>query len=501
MGQAADRGAGDRVTVGEDMKLGSLFDGSGGFPLAGTMCGITPAWASEIEPYPIAVTKARFPNMKHLGDITKIDGAKIEPVDVVTFGSPCQDLSVAGKQKGLAGERSGLFLEAIRIIKEMRTATNGKYPTFIIWENVPGAYSSNKGEDFRTVLQEVANVASGEHVIPRPPNGWAGAGAVMGGGFSIAWRTLDAQYWGVPQRRKRIFLVADFRGGRAGKILFERDGLRRGFKTGKEAGEEVAEDIGKCIEEAGFDIQQITSKENRSSIEVGAPQPTLCRNGRPGVITSGFRNHTICAGFKGGQGTGQIGWQEECAATLGANMSHNEPTICIATQQGGAEIANNLCPTITAAAGMSGNNQPCICIAGNTTERHAVCAIDCRNHCANEISGTLQAKPNGGQSLNYQNPVMTFGYQSFGEYKNADVSKTLMASGDITTSDLVATYAIRRLTPLECCRLQGFPDWWMDGINGSDSAKYKMWGNGIALPCALYVMEGIAELREGKSNE
>ena len=140
------------------MKLGSLFDGSGGFPLAGTMCGITPAWASEIEPYPIAVTKARFPNMKHLGDITKIDGAKIEPVDVVTFGSPCQDLSVAGKQKGLAGERSGLFLEAIRIIKEMRTATNGKYPTFIIWENVPGAYSSNKGEDFRTVLQEVASM-------------------------------------------------------------------------------------------------------------------------------------------------------------------------------------------------------------------------------------------------------------------------------------------------------------------------------------------------------
>ena len=214
-----------------------------------------------------------------------------------------------------------------------------------------------------------------------------------------------------------------------------------------------------------------------------------------------FLSATACAGFKGGQGTGQIGWQEECAATLGANMSHNEPTICIATQQGGAEIVNNLCPTITAAAGMSGNNQPCICIAGNTTERHAVCAIDCRNHCANEISGTLQAKPNGGQSLNYQNPVMTFGYQSFGEYKNADVSKTLMASGDITTSDLVATYAISRLTPLECCRLQGFPDWWMDGINGSDSAKYKMWGNGIALPCALYVMEGIAELREGKSNE
>lgn len=151
------------------LTLGSLFDGSGGFPLAGIENGIVPMWASEIEPYPIAVTKSRFPFMRHLGNVMKIDGGKIPPVDVITFGSPCQDMSVAGKRAGMqhtekgdeAITRSGLFYEAIRIIREMRGATNGKYPTFAVWENVPGAFSSNKGEDFRCVLQELAQVTSG----------------------------------------------------------------------------------------------------------------------------------------------------------------------------------------------------------------------------------------------------------------------------------------------------------------------------------------------------
>lgn len=161
------------------MTLGSLFDGSGGFPLAGTMHGIRPVWASEIEPFPLRVTAARFPQMKQLGDITKIDGSKIEPVTVITFGSPCQDLSVAGKQKGIhEGERSNLFFEAIRVIREMRNATNGKYPRFAVWENVPGAFSSNKGEDFRAVIEALGGIMQDGLAIPRPAK-WNHAG---GGG-------------------------------------------------------------------------------------------------------------------------------------------------------------------------------------------------------------------------------------------------------------------------------------------------------------------------------
>lgn len=201
------------------LTLGSLFDGIGGFPLAAQRCGIRTVWASEIEPACIEITKRHFPRMEHLGDITQIDGGKIPPVDIISFGSPCQDLSTAGKQKGLSGERSGLFLDAVRIIYEMRKATNGRYPTFIIWENVSGAFSSNKGNDFRIVLEKITNT-----YIPMPNSGrWATAGMVRGcrGGASVAWRVLDSQYWGTPQRRKRIFLVGDFRAERAPQILFE----------------------------------------------------------------------------------------------------------------------------------------------------------------------------------------------------------------------------------------------------------------------------------------
>lgn len=178
--------------------------------------------------------------MKHLGDITKIHGDQIEPVDCITFGSPCQDLSIAGRRAGLAGERSGLFMEAVRIIKEMGSSTNGLYPTFAVWENVPGAFSSNGGEDFRAVLEELARVEQPDASIPRPPRGgrWSKAGAIAGNGWSLAWRQLDAQYWGVPQRRKRIALVADFGGQRASEILFERTGVSghpyEGIPTWKE---------------------------------------------------------------------------------------------------------------------------------------------------------------------------------------------------------------------------------------------------------------------------
>ena len=232
----------------------SLFDGSGGFPLAAVLCDIEPVYASEVEPYPIAVTKSRFPDMKHLGDVSKINGAEIEPVDVITFGSPCQDLSVAGKRAGMKHEnegddettRSGLFFEAIRIIKEMREATNGQYPTFAIWENVTGAFSSNGGRDFRSVLTEFVKITEPNVSVPEigEEQAWPKADVYMGDRWSLAYRTFDAQYWGVPQRRRRIYLVADFRGQRAGKVLFERDGLSRDFTKIGEKGKTVTAEAG-----------------------------------------------------------------------------------------------------------------------------------------------------------------------------------------------------------------------------------------------------------------
>lgn len=179
------------------LTLGSLFDGSGGFPLAGILSGITPVWASEIEPFPIRVTTKRLPFMKHYGDISTMDGGEIEPVDIITFGSPCQDMSVAGKRDGLDGSRSSLFYEAIRIVKEMRIKTNGQYPRYIVWENVPGAFSSNKGEDFKCVLESICQVKGETTPIPKPDK-WRAAGSIVGEDYSIAWRVLDAQFWEFP---------------------------------------------------------------------------------------------------------------------------------------------------------------------------------------------------------------------------------------------------------------------------------------------------------------
>ena len=230
------------------MKLGSLFSGSGGFELAGSLFGIEPVWASEIEKYPISVTKQRFPDMKHLGDVTGIKGDEVEPVDIITFGSPCQVLSVAGKQAGIHdGERSNLFFEAIRIIKEMRNATANEFPRFAVWENVPGAFSSNDGRDFQAVLQAFCSVCDSELYVPEPPDGvWQPAGCILGDGFSIAWRVYDAQYWGVPQRRKRIYLIADFGSERAGEILFEREGVCWNPAESRKARESAAGYVDGC---------------------------------------------------------------------------------------------------------------------------------------------------------------------------------------------------------------------------------------------------------------
>lgn len=219
------------------LTMGSLFDGIGGFPLAAVRHGITPLWASEIEPFPIRVTKHHFPDMIHVGDITKLDGAQLPPVDIICGGSPCQDLSVAGARAGLSGERSGLFMEQIRIAKEMRDedircGRTAEFirPRWFCWENVPGAFSSGepKGEDFRVVLEEIVRIKRHSVSVPRPyPWPWQPAGRILlGTDFSLAWRVFDAQYWpGTPQRRRRIYLVADLAGRSAPWILFDQESL------------------------------------------------------------------------------------------------------------------------------------------------------------------------------------------------------------------------------------------------------------------------------------
>lgn len=317
------------------MKIGSLFDGSGGFPLAAALCGIEPVWASEVEPYPIAVTRSRFPNMKHLGDVSKINGAEIEPVDILSFGSPCQDLSVAGLRQGLRHEgkgdeettRSGLFLEAIRIIKEMREATHGIYPTFAIFENVTGAFSSSKGEDFRTVLNEFVHIVEPRAEVPPPPNGkWAYADILMGDGFSIAYRVLDAAKWGVPQRRRRIYLVADLRGQRAGKILFKRPGLQGHNAPRREARERTAAE---------------------TQNDVGTADTESVR----GEGISGDIAGTLDASYYKGCGMRE-GKEREVVAMPELYENHSQDS----RYTGPHEVA----PTTNAKYGTGGNNQPLI---------------------------------------------------------------------------------------------------------------------------------------------
>lgn len=455
------------------MKLMSLFDGSGGFPLAASLCGIEPVYAAEVEPYPIAVTKNRFPKMKHLGDVSKVKGGEIEPVDIITFGSPCQDMSIAGKRAGLKhanmGDdettRSGLFLEAIRIIKEMREATNGVYPRYAIWENVPGAFSSNRGEDFRTVLEEFIRVKEKDAVMPAVPQaGWTYADCISGDGWSIAYRVFDAQYWGVPQRRRRIYLVADFRGECAQEILFKRESLRGYFEAGRTPRQGIAADAQNCVGTAIGGVDRY----NQSFL--------------PGLA------QTLRAPGGG-----------DCTATVLA------PVAVYCHQENGIDRADT--------AGCNGKGV-CEdkCYTLNTIDRHAVC----------------------------------FPQQAYNKFIQEDIEATLKASGGTYgggSENLVAEqsfspirYIVRRLTPTECARLQGFPDWWGEipkkdnftddeyvfwlnarntyaKINNkttkeyskeqmlswynklhSDSSEYKMWGNGIALPNALYVMQGIAEV-------
>lgn len=432
------------------MKLGSLFDGSGTCPLAARMCGIEPVWASEIEPFPIRVTRKNFPEMRHLGDITKIDGAEIDPVDIITFGSPCQDLSVAGKGAGIIeGKRSSLFFEAIRIIKEMRGATNGKYPRYAMWENVPGALSSGKGRDFLEVLRAFAGLAGADVPAPAEKGGriqWRKAGSIMGDGFSVAWRILDAQYWGVPQRRRRIYLVADFGGGRAEEILFEREGLRGDFAQGAGARERAAAETAGG---AGGSSERVIAYHVQQDPIYGEVSPCL---GGQGQSTVG-----VCMAGQSAK-AGGIAYSETVAPTLRAGNSgtNRTPVICAATGQKNAEIETDKAPTI---------------IAGH---EHAYTVY--YNHSGDQVIGVEGDGNFRAQICTGISPCMKTRHPNICAY---------------TAQDTQRRYIVRRLTPLECCRLQGFPDDWTDGVEGSDTAKYKMWGNGMALPCVLYVMQGI----------
>lgn len=597
--------------------LGSLFDGSGGFPLGGVLAGITPIWSSEIEPFPIRVTTARFPNMKHYGDISTLDGSELEPVDIISFGSPCQNLSVAGKREGLDGDRSSLFYEAIRIVKEMREATNGKYPRYIVWENVPGAFSSNKGEDFKAVLTEICKVKDEQVSISKPAK-WENAGRIMGDGYSVAWRLLDAQYWGVPQRRQRIYLVADFDGGSAGKILFESEGLSgysaQGFKSWQNAANGITEGIGETGSQDSLMFEN-HSQDTRYRGPLAVAQTVSSTygtggNNQPFVVQTPKTLKVRC-GCEGG-GKGAL-IQDNLSATLSTN---NDQTLFQPRAFGVCAKNSNSMKSDNPNSGFyeadtsrcldaNGGNPTCnqggiaviegngsrpshrgdgykesdVMYTLNATEQHAVAFA--------EVHATLSANdgPKGPSSQMMKNPEENFvGEVSYGIGRPAmnqgynakfsfqieeEVEPTLVASGasgvahprfssskasffteanEECANTLVATdykdppivndgdeidYIVRRLTPTECARLQGFPDWWCDDIGipnptdediakwrevfethakaigkttkpksdaqirkwlqnpQSDSAEYKMWGNGVALPNVFFVLAGI----------
>ena len=663
-----------------NLTLGSLFDGSGGFPLGGMLAGIIPVWASEIEPFPIRVTTKRIPNMKHLGDISRIRGDTIEPVSIITFGSPCTDMSVAGKRAGLDGSQSVLFYEAIRIIKEMRLATNGKYPRYCIWENVPGAFSSNKGKDFKAVLEAVISVVAPGTSVPIPENGkWAYADVYMGDEWSVAYRTLDAQYWGVPQRRKRIFLVADFNSTSAWKVLFKSEGLSgysaESFRAWQRATGNTEKGVtaaSLCLNDQGGSVMSVT-EHRTATLRAMANHPPCVMDNYAGAFHINQRNEGIdlknvsgalmantsdqmqtfiaekhAAGFctEHSANARSIGFEEEKSPTLRAGTMpaavalENHPTDSRIKVSDDGQIQ-----TLTSRMGTGGNNVPLImkiragCEGGGKgaliqTDKSAT--LSCNNDqtlfepkvygiCSKDSNAMKSDNPNSGfyeaetsrtidgnggnPSCNqggmavvegngtrpshrgdgYKDSDIMYTLNSvdrhaiaygidraaFNQGKNAkyniavekEIEPTIVAKGpgavgqsiyhaskssyqtrfsdDDVKDALVATdykdppvveidYIVRRLTPTECARLQGFPDWWcssLETINPSeeeiarwreifdthrrvtspekkpktdkqiikwlkqphsDSAEYKMWGNGVALPCVFFVLAGIA---------
>lgn len=482
--------------------------------------------------------------MKHLGDITKINGAEIEVVDVITGGSPCQDLSIAGKRAGLAGARSGLFMEQIRIVKEMRehdrkSGRTGDMvrPRFMVWENVPGAFSSNKGQDFAAVLEEIIRIAEPEapdiEVPEKGWNTWGGYHDEVGGRWSVAWRVHDAQHWGVPQRRRRISVVADFGGDTAGEILFERKSVSGYLAESGAARERLAADAessssyavrirgggcdggGKgalvqkdksgtlgtgndqtifCYGISAYESNAMKSSNPHSGIYEAETARTLDQNGGSPACNQGGMA-VVCAGFKLGNSeqARSIGYAEEQSPTLNAECGGNKPAVVALDMSHACDVIRDcgeVTPSLQARMGTGGNQVPLTYqmqgfgdyrageVASSCKQRDfkdstdLVCAVDCRNFCeGGETNGTLQAKESGGTSLNLNNTVRQ-------------------------------NMVVRRLTPLECERLQGFPDhwtdigewydsqtgegYWVDSLGKrhktADSPRYKALGNSIALP-------------------
>ena len=604
-----------------NLTLGSLFDGSAGFPLGGLYSGITPLWASEIEPFPIRVTTKRLPFIKHLGDISSIHGNEIEPVDIITFGSPCQDMSVAGKRDGLGGSRSSLFYEAVRIIKEMRSATDGKYPRYIVWENVPGAFSSNKGEDFRAVLEEICKIKD-EHLSVPKSQKWQNAGNIVGDDFSVAWRLFDAQFWGVPQRRKRIYLVADFADGSAGKILFESEGLSgyssEGFRSWKGTSGNAQEGIGETVDDSL--VFENHAQDSRFTGPLSVAQTVSATYGTGGnnqpFVVQTPKTLKIRSGCEGG-GKGAL-VQDDLSATLGCNNDqtlfqpkaygicskgsnamksdnphsgfYNADTARCLDANGGNPSCNQGGIAVVALQGSmigrSDKNGPQgdgisedVSFTLNTVDKHAVVysidreAFNCGQKFArvpgikeNGVSATLSAQgPTAVAHPTYSSSKASFFTSAEKElantlvatdYKDPPIINARTASGKEVFGTLASSmgekmwlgnqeafsgdyhiieddYIVRRLTPTECARLQGFPDWWCDELGTenpteedilfwtdvfethrkimgtstkpksrnqiikwlqnphSDSAEYKMWGNGVALPNVVFVLSGI----------
>lgn len=482
--------------------------------------------------------------MQHLGDITKLDGATIEPVWCVTGGSPCQDLSIAGKRAGLAGARSGLFMEQIRVIKEMREhdkrlgrAGELIRPRYMVWENVPGAFSSNKGKDFAAVLEEIIKIVEPEAPgIEVPEKGWPTWGGYhdeVGGRWSVVWRTHDAQHWGVPQRRRRISVVADFGGDTASEIQFDGESVSGDIAESGASGEGFAEAV-----EAGASY----AVRIRGGCD-GGGKGALVQTEKSGTLGTG-NDQTIfqsCITPWDCQSKRIFGTSGE-APTLqgGIGGGVNNPAIfCMATQQGGAELrTDDRAPTLTAAAGMSGNNQPVVCAGfklGNSEQARSIgyqeelsptlnaeCggnkpavvapavaldmthACDVIRECGEQVPALQARMGTGGNQV-----PLTYQMNGFGDYRAAEVASSCKQRDFKDSTDLAITHmVVRRLTPMECERLQGFPDGWTDigdytdstgkKRKTSDSARYKALGNSIALPfrhwmfgrMAAYLPEG-----------
>lgn len=596
------------------LTLGSLFDGSGGFMLAARNVGIRPVWASELAPFPTAVARRNFPGVRHYGDITGLNGSELEPVDIITGGSPCQDLSIAGKRAGIVeGKRSNLFFEQMRIVREMRDATDGKYPRCLVWENVPGAFSSSGGEDFRTVLEKIAEVKKAGISVPRPER-WNNSGCIMADGFSAAWRVIDAEYFGVPQRRRRIYLVADFGGQGAGKILFECLGVQGDTREGEAEGEEASGSPGEGACEAGRDVMAFEnhfqdaryrrlkgSSTTISAFGHGDNNPLVAETFDVRFTSEKTRVSRACVYETGTSRTIDTGGN-----TPGSNQGGVAVVVDQGAGKGSCSVSEEVSPTLSCAhdgapavavqgsvigrkprngPGGSGVNED-VCFTLDATDSHAV-AYGISREAYNqgrdakfsfsverESQPPLMARGPGAVSYGITRGTVNSSKKFSTVSVTEETSPTLLECGGTSVAEhfsankssffskgerekagvLCATdykdppivndtdgkeYVVRRLTPLECARLQGFPDGWTDNLGNenpseeemefwtdlfnqnsdaegkkrksereirkwlgnpySDANAYKLWGNGIALPCAEFVLRGIAEYMENEN--